>query len=230
MKVQINSSRKIIISIAIIITGSLLTINSLAQTVKVHKQFITIWQTDQSNSFLVQGQPGAIEGDSETEVYIENKNSGEKIPVKLNTDGSFTQTIKADTKDQLRVWAQNAQDRKSYGSFYITSAKQIPPEPKTQAKALLSSSQMQVNRWPESKTVNNSGQTQQLAFIVNVIDLNTGEIIEARRIAGKTCYSTDQKTRIHALTGKVLNQCTEIIQTEFQKPDNNNTEINKTDD
>jgi hypothetical protein len=195
--------------------------------VKVHKKLISLHGPDANGMVQVTGLAGAIEFPAEDKVIvkIENLTTKNKTDAVLNPDGSFTGAISGRPAEKIKVNAANQHKKKqSYGTFSIpelllandntTSPAAVEQNPPAAADAAKLTEPAPANE-PDNSTT--SGK-QELAVILTVIDINTGKIISAQRVAGIVKAEPGQDGRLSSIAKRIIDRCTKVIQSEFNRP------------
>jgi hypothetical protein len=129
--------------------------------VKVHKKHIRVLPPDEQGMVSVVGKPGAISSSSAVSLEIANVTTGVSLAAEQESDGSFAMKIAGVAGDKIRVYARNAEGKKSRGTFkvplgYIRSDGQTDA---TGAKPVIV--------W------------------VRVVDARTGTLLSARSVTGQ---------------------------------------------
>lgn len=210
---------------------------------KVNKPLIKVYAGQGTGDFILVGKAGAITTTSVASVYVSNTNSGTRTEIVLAADYSFTVNIKAAAGDKIRVNAQNAQGKKSYGSFNITGAEvpfqnqnvtisneQVVPAIKTydlpsesQAEipevSVKSVAQVQTIYADEMSFNNDPAIGTNIAVVVIVINTDTGDVLSTSRISGKSkVYAEKSKENFRIMIDRIINRCTNIIESEIFRP------------
>ncbi len=95
---------------------------------KVNKNLITISPGTTPGTVTISGRPEAITSTSIATVYAKNAETGTRANVTLAEDMSFTVEIKAEPGQKIRVYANNREGKRSYGTFNIENS-MIAQEP-----------------------------------------------------------------------------------------------------
>ena len=155
--------------------------------VKVHKDRVTVSPPDGRGMVAVRGAAGAVISSSEVTLTVANQTTEAQGSASLGPDGSFVGEVSAAVGEKVRILAKNAQGKRSYGTFTVPAqavsaagAVGIAVEASEQAGPVQAA---QVTAEPERWPVRQGGR-RQLAVLVMVVDLGTGELIAAERVVG----------------------------------------------
>ncbi|MCF7958779.1 MAG: hypothetical protein K9M57_10060 [Phycisphaerae bacterium] len=236
-----------VLIISLIILTVLANVGLCESRVKVHKELIHI-QTSQQEGFIdATGQPGAIESTSPVIASIENISTHAKSNITIGKDGSFKTCIAATPEHKIRVWARNQEGKRSYGTFSImiavtrpsksvdTPANPIsedtpPTSPLTSLKntnvpenppILTNPDQVSVVSPPALTPFEPNSpapEKMNLAVIITVVNLETGQIVAAKRIAGIIQAKPSKPVSFKNVVTNIIDRCTNIVKLEITQP------------
>ncbi len=169
--------------------------------VKVHKPFVAISTPDEDGNISISGAPGAIETTSAARLTVQNLTADEVQAVELGPDGSFKAILAAVTGDKIRITATNQERKRSYGTFEVAGAAPVGREPVGQIIT-------------EDDERENSAN---LAVLVMIVDLDKGEIVSTRRIAGVIGADSGTSFSMGLLVRNVMSKCLLAIKDELQR-------------
>ena len=199
--------------------------------VKVHKGQIIVQRPDEKGVVHVHGAAGAIQSSSPAVVYIENLTTKSKIRINVNDDGGFEASIPATSKDRVRVRARNQEGKVSYGTFDVPVGQQADA-----AEAVVESNEevdepiqlrpllghKRAKRIALEMKGSDAGKQDKdyigLAVIITVVNINTGEVVAAERIAGKTKHTVWQNDLFNRTVQRIISRCFNIIRSEINRP------------
>ena len=207
------------------------------QSIKVHKPFITLSSPNEQGMVTVVGRGGAVEYIGSATVQLIRLSDNYKIPVTLGEDGSFEAEISAKVGEKIRVLARSQEGKRSYGTFTVPAV--VPPgltkqpsndeikitDQTTGQPQPVSPVSLSTFRPEASDTIgltqkplkSPKNETIELAVIITVVDIDSGRIVAARRIAGPTRALPEQTNLFNAVVKNIIDKCTAVAMAEFRR-------------
>jgi len=207
------------------------------QSIKVHKPFITLSLPNDQGVVTVVGRGGAVEYIGSATVQLIRLSDNYKMPVTLGEDGSFETEISAKAGEKIRVLARSQEGRRSYGTFTVPAGAppsqteqrsnneiNITDQPADQSQPISSVSlstfkpvASDTNSLPRKPSEKSKNETIELAVIITVVNINSGRIVAARRIAGPTRALPEQTNLFNAVVKNIIDKCTAVATAEFRR-------------
>ncbi|MCK5270641.1 MAG: hypothetical protein KAJ46_07650 [Sedimentisphaerales bacterium] len=207
------------------------------QSIKVHKPFISVSSPNDEGVVTVVGRSGAVEYIGSATVQLIRLSDNYKIPVTLGEEGSFEAKISAKAGEKIRVSARSQEGRRSYGTFTVPAG--APPGPTRQhsndeisvtdqpvdqpqpvssvSLSTLEPMASDTDRLPRKPSEKLKNETVELAVIITVVNINSGRIVAARRIAGPTRARPEQTNLFNAVVKNIIDKCTAVAMAEFRR-------------
>ena len=207
------------------------------QSIKVHKPFITVSSPNNEGMVTVVGRGGAVEYIDSATVQLIRLSDNYKIPVMLSEDGGFEALISAKVGEKIRVLARSQEGRRSYGTFTVPAG--APPGPiKQRSNDEISVTDQPVGQpqpvssvslstfkpvasdtigLPRKPSEKSKNETIELAVIITVVNIDSGQIVAARRIAGPTRARPEQMNLFNAVVKNIIDKCTAVAMAEFRR-------------
>jgi len=202
------------------------------QAVKVHKDMVKVYPPDEQGKVVVVGGAGAITSNNPVKVDLIHLGRNEKVPMEINTNGSFRAEIAAVSGEKIRVLARNKEGR-SYGTFTVPpKLKSAAGEPK-QLQPLIEKieavSEVKISPvWRPAGTADKlKNDEMELAVIITVVDTKTGEIAAVRRIAGVSKAKQDQKEAWGKVVDNIMEKCARVVEAELQRQEAGDKEVKR---
>ena len=220
--------------LVLVLAALLFLAGSVFGGVKVHKGQVIVQRPDEKGVVHVHGAAGAIQSSSPAVVYIENLTTKSKIRIKVKEDGGFDTSIPATSKDRVRVRARNQEGKVSYGTFDVPVGQQADAVKAAEAvveaeeevdepvrlRPLLGHKRAKqiAKEMKEPEAGEQDDEHIGLAVIITVVNVNSGEVVAAERIAGTTKHSVWQNDLFNRTVQRIISRCFNIIRSEINRP------------
>jgi len=160
---------------------------------KVAREKIIVEAPNAAGMVKIKGSSGAIEGAGWVAVNIYNVDTGAKVTVNLNKDGSFEADLAAAAGEKVRVLARDEQGNRRYTTLTVPLGQFAAPAGPAGAAG---------------ETVQGRGG----AVVVLVIDLATGELVGSEQVAGIPQASVEGEAGWRQAVAKLARKCLEAVQ------------------